>query len=172
MNIFFFKYNLFYNIFWEELNILSLFRVKMATEMGWKEKGKYLSEKVVKHFKMFGFPVLSCATRHVTWYIVYWIKKARWRIFDLYIKTFQISKNLLFYSPWNTKNSTGLGAIIPWEASMDTRDILPHVLTSEDSISSTVMLVAEGEPLKKDLSAHIEDNLSRLFECLKLEYGR
>lgn len=25
---------------------------------------------------------------------------------------------------------------------------------------------------KKDLSAQIEDNLSRLFECLKLEYGR
>ncbi|KAK3750628.1 hypothetical protein QZH41_012809, partial [Actinostola sp. cb2023] len=25
---------------------------------------------------------------------------------------------------------------------------------------------------KKDLSSHIEDNLSRLFECLKLEYGR
>lgn len=70
------------------------------------------------------------------------------------------------------QNQTSLGSIIPWDASMDTRDILPQDLSSEDSISSTGTLGADGQPVKKDLSTHIENNLSRLFECLKLEYGR
>lgn len=70
------------------------------------------------------------------------------------------------------QNQTGIGPIIPWDASMDTRDGFLHVFSPEDSISSTGLLGADGQPVKKDLSTHIEDNLSRLFECLKLEYGR